>query len=175
MDLKDNIQETRNTYFIEKTGEIDVKSFLQDTLLAQDEERVSQALETMERETKIFPMGNTNPSTLDSFTEFINQKGIETEDESQAIDTTIIRVLKSLKGLYSIDNRDEMLLFTEYVVSSYLIDDNSRFERAVLSNGVIFDQHMRVNSAPRNIQRFVNTKEMGIVLAKVRDIFHQYL
>lgn len=175
MDLKDNIPELKNTYFVETTNQIDFESFLEETLFTESEEKVAKALEAMEMETKDFSMGNTTPKALDSFTEFLASKGIETGDGSQAIDTTIIRILKSLKGLYAIDNKGEMLLFTEYVASSYLIEEDARFERAKLSSGLTFDQHMREHGAPRNIQRKVNAIEMGTALAKVRDIFHQYL
>lgn len=175
MELKDNSFEFRDTYYEHDTEGIDYDAFLEDTIYSLTPELVQTALENIERETSSFHMGSTTEKTLDSFTEYLKSKDIESGDLSQAIDTTTVRVLKSLKGIYNTESKEEALLILNTICSSYILKGDSMLERTLLKNGLTLDQHMRENGAPRNIQRHVNREEMGISLANVRYIFNQSL
>jgi len=175
MELKEDNFEFRDTYYTHERDSIDYESFLEDTLYSLPPEIVKHGLDNIERETSGFQMGSTTEKSLDSFTEYLRSKDIETNDLSQAIDTTTIRVLKSLKGIYNVTSNEESLLILNVICSSYILKGDSVLERSLLKNGLTLDQHMRENGAPRNIQRHVNKEEMGTVLANVRDIFHQTL
>ncbi len=171
MELEDNGFELRDTYYLHESGRIDYAAFLDDTIDSFPSQTVEITLKNIEKETSTFAMGSTTEQSLNSFTEYLKGKDIETGDPSQAIDTTTIRVLKSLKGIFNTTDREEALLLLNIICSSYILKGDSALERTVLKNGLTLDQHMRENGAPRNIQRHVSAEEMGIVLANVKYIF----
>jgi hypothetical protein len=175
MELKDNNFEFKDTYYEYEGDNIDYDTFLEDTIYSLPPELVQKALENIEKETSSFPMGSTTEKSLDSFTEYLKSKNIETKDLSQAIDTTTVRILKSLNGIYNTSSKEESLLILNVICSSYILKGDSILERTILRNGLTLDQHMRENGAPRNIQRHVSREEMGIALANVRNIFNQSL
>ena len=175
MELKDNNFASRDTYYEHERDNIDYEAFLEDTFYSLPPEIVQFALENIEKETSSFPMGSTTEQTLKSFTEYLKSKDIETADLSQATDVTTVRVLKSLKGIYNADSKEEALLILHVISSSYILKGDAALEREVLKNGLTLDQHMRENNAPRNIQRHVNKQEMGIVLANVRHLLKNSL
>lgn len=176
MELKDNFDsELRDTYYVHESGRIDYDAFLRDTIYSLPQEMVEIALTDIEKETSTFPMGSTTENSLNSFTEYLKTKDIETGDPTQAIDTTSIRVLKSLKGIFNSADKEEALFLLNIICSSYILKGDSALERTILKNGLTLDQHMRENGAPRNIQRHVNAEEMGVVLANVKYVFDQSL
>jgi hypothetical protein len=175
MELRDNNFGSRETYYTYERDNIDYESFLEDTLYSLPPEIVQHGLENIEKETSSFPIGSTTEKTLDSFTEYLRSKDVETNDLSQAIDATTVRILKSLKGIYNSASNEEALLILHVVCSSYILRGEAALERELLKNGLTLDQHMRENNAPRNIQRHVNKEEMGRALANVVYIFNQSL
>ena len=176
METRDyNDSELRDTYYIHESGRLDYENFLEDTIDLFPPQMVEIVLDNIEKETSTFPMGSTTEYSLNSYTEYLKSKDIETGDPSQAIDTTTVRVLKSLKGIFNSSDKQEALFLLNIICSSYILKGDSALERTVLKNGLTLDQHMRENGAPRNIQRHVNTEEMGVVLANVKYLFDQSL
>lgn len=60
----------------------------------------------IKEETANIEMGSTTKSDLDRSTNYLASLGIETQDESQAKDISILRVLKMLPGLSALTDEE---------------------------------------------------------------------
>lgn len=160
-----------------------VEAFLTDTFAGKNEKEINDAMDRIKEETKDIPMGTTTEKALNQCTEFLKEKGIETEDNSQAIDICTLRVLKMMPGMFDLQKGDSkkiefLTVVLSQLVQLYILPEQSNIlrARATGSNGVnSLDQHMRINGAPMNIQRHVSDEEMGIVLAYVRFLVKGYM
>lgn len=175
MDPKDtNIENKRGSYFDEETQSIDFHSFYEDIFLGYNPEQLKVAMDRIKEETANIEMGSTTKSNLDRSTNYLASLGIETQDESQAKDISILRVLKMLPGLSALTD-EEIKNFLPELIKRYTLSSEEEYVRETINNGMTLDQHMRVHGSPINIQKHITISEMGSVLGKVRDILQMYI
>ncbi len=172
------------SYFREGDAlENSVETFLKDTFDGRSEEEISIAMDKIKEEAESISMGTTTEKALNQCTEFLKERGIETEDNSQAMDICTLRVLKMMPGIFDLqtghNSRIELqAIVLSQLIQTYILPEKSNIlrARATGSNGVnSLDQHMRINGAAMNIQRHISDEEMGVVLANVRTLVKGYM
>lgn len=186
MDPKDtNFEQKRESYFDEEIQVVDYESFYEEVFQIHTPEQLQIAADRIKEETSNIDMGSTTKTNLEKCKEYLSSFGIETQDESQAKDISILRVLKMIPGFFSLQENES----EEYIVglmintiNSYVLSQDKEFYRDLVTVGVgeatriyTLDQHMRENGSAINIQRHIKDVEMGRVLAYVRDIVEQYI
>jgi len=186
MDPKDtNFEQKRESYFDEEIQVVDYESFYEEVFQIHTPEQLQIAADRIKEETSNIDMGSTTKTNLEKCKEYLSSFGIETQDESQAKDISILRVLKMIPGFFSLQENES----EEYIVglmintiNSYVLNQDKEFYRDLVTVGVgeatriyTLDQHMRENGSAINIQRHIKDVEMGRVLAYVRDIVEQYI
>lgn len=161
-----------------------INSFIDDTYAEATQEDIKEAMGRIELETEHIKMGTTNEKALSECTVFLKDKGIETGDLSKALDISALRVLKMMPGIHDLkfvpegENHPIKCNILLDLICTYIISEEEQFLRYTVTGSegeTTLDQHMRIYGAPVNIQRHITKKEMGIVLAYVRDIVRGYI
>ena len=179
--------ESQETYYSGcRAGGLDIHSiisFMDDIHAEASKEKIEEAMDRIEVETKHINMGTTDEKALNKCTLFLKDKGIETGDPSKALDISTLRVLKMIPGIHDLKlGPEEEANAIKYdillnLICTYIISKEEQFLRYKVTGSegeTTLDQHMRIHGASKNIQRHITIKEMGVVLAYVRDIVKGY-
>ncbi|PKN02884.1 hypothetical protein CVU76_02560 [Candidatus Dojkabacteria bacterium HGW-Dojkabacteria-1] len=186
MDPKDtNFEQKRESYFDEEIQVVDYEAFYADLFQRHTPEQLQIATDRIKEETSNIEMGSTTKSNLERCETFLSGLEIDTKDNSQARDISILRVLKMVPGLCSLqENESEEFIIGLMMntIHSYVLGKEKEFYRDLVTVNAegtkriyTYDQHMRENGCAINIQRNITDVEMGRVLAHVRDIVEQYI